>query len=108
MTLCSGNAIMKEQCENHNKCMKMIQAVLDGSATPEELEHFKDNIEVCKPCIEGYELEKSIKVSLQTKVEKKCCPQQTLDIIKLKIGIATILLLGLLIIIKVIKDLFFC
>ncbi|MCA0365195.1 MAG: hypothetical protein LCH67_14220 [Bacteroidetes bacterium] len=108
MALCSGNVSMKEECENHNKCMKMIQAVLDGSATPEELEHFKDNIEVCKPCIEGYELEKSIKESLQTKVEKKCCPKQTFEAIKLKIGIASLLVLGLLIKIKVIKDLFFC
>lgn len=91
MALCSDNVSMKEECENHNKCMKMIQAVLDGSATPEELEHFKDNIEVCKPCIEGYELEKSIKESLQTKVEKKCCPSNTLNQLKMKIGLGIIL-----------------
>ena len=58
MAQCSGNVQMKEQCENHEKCMKMIQAVLDGSATEDEVDHFKSNMESCLPCIEGYELEK--------------------------------------------------
>jgi hypothetical protein len=106
MALCTGNAKMKEQCENHEKCMKMIQAVLDGSASTEEMEHFKSNIEVCLPCIEGYELEKSIKSTLQLKVEKKCCPEKTLEIIKLKIGIATILVLGIILKVKFIKEIF--
>jgi hypothetical protein len=106
MGLCTDNVTKKEHCENHQKCMKMIQAVIDGSASEEEMKHFKENIEVCLPCIEGYELEKSIKSSLQTKVEKKCCPQSTLDFIKLKVGIATVLLLGLIIKIKFLKEIF--
>ncbi|MCU0325696.1 MAG: hypothetical protein MUF45_10650 [Spirosomaceae bacterium] len=69
---------MKHQCENHAKCMQMIQAVLDGSATPEEVEHFKTHMHDCMPCIDGYQLEKSIKEAMQAKVEKKCCPQATL------------------------------
>lgn len=106
MAECSGNVLMKEECENHEKCMKMIQAVLDGSATPEEIEHFKSNVDVCKPCIDGYELEKSIKNSLQTKVEKKCCPQNTIEQLKAKIGIGLLLLTGFLLKIKVIQDIF--
>jgi hypothetical protein len=91
MAECSGNEKMKKNCENHEKCMEMIQAVLDGSASPDEILHFKSNIEVCMPCIEGYELQKSIKQSLATKVEKKCCPQATIDKLKTKIGIALLL-----------------
>ena len=106
MAQCSGNALMKEECENHEKCMKMIQAVLDGSASQEEIEHFKNNIEICKPCVDGYELEKSIKGSLKTKVEKVCCPQRTLEQLKVKIGIGLLLIAGLILKIKVIQELF--
>jgi hypothetical protein len=106
MAECSSNVLMKEECENREKCMKMIQAVLDGSASQEEIEHFKSNIDVCKPCFDGYQLEKSIKVCLQTKVEKKCCPQNTLDQLKAKIGIGLLLVAGFLLKIKVLQEIF--
>jgi hypothetical protein len=95
---------MKEKCDNHEQCMRLIQAVLDGSATEAEMAHFKSNMDECKPCIEGYELEKSIKNSLQNKVEKKCCPSSTIDQLKLKLGITAILLIGIFLSI----DTFFC
>jgi hypothetical protein len=85
---------MKEKCDNHEQCMKLIQAVLDGSATEAEMNHFKNNMDECKPCIEGYELEKSIKASLQDKVEKKCCPSSTIDQLKLKLGITALFFIG--------------
>jgi hypothetical protein len=83
---------LKRHCENHEKCMQMIQAVLDGSATEEEVNDFKANINDCMPCIEGYELQKSIKEALQQKIEKKCCPENTLSKIREKLGIASVLL----------------
>lgn len=103
MAECSDKIGMKEQCENHAKCMEMIQAVLDGSATSEEIEHFKSNLEVCKPCIEGYELEKTIKESLKTKIEKICCPQATINMLKLKVGIALLILVSTILEIKIIQ-----
>jgi anti-sigma factor (TIGR02949 family) len=84
---------MKHQRENHEKCMQMIQAVLDGSASKEEVEHFKTHMNDCLPCIEGYHLEKSIKDAMQVKVEKKCCPQTTVMDIRAKLGIAVSLVL---------------
>lgn len=83
---------LKRHCENHEKCMQMIQAVLDGSATDEEMKAFKANMNECLPCIEGYDLQKSIKEALQQKLEKKCCPESTLSKIREKIGIASALL----------------
>lgn len=83
---------MKEKCENHQKCMEMIQAVLDGSASEEEIKHLKDNFDSCKPCFDGYHLEKSIKEAISGKVEKKCCPQATIVDIRAKIGLAIIAL----------------
>lgn len=88
--------VMKHNCENHERCMEMIQAVIDGSATPEELEHFKKNKEVCQPCIDHYDLESSIKDALHSKLERKCCPESTVAKIKSSLGIATLLLATLL------------
>lgn len=84
---------LKRHCENHEKCMQMIQAVLDGSATEEEMNNFKANMNDCMPCIEGFELQKSIKDALQQKIEKKCCPESTLYKIREKLGIASIVLI---------------
>lgn len=97
MADCSDKVDKKQLCENHEKCIQMIQAVLDGSATDEEMEHFRVNMDECIPCIEGYNLEKSIKETLKNKVEKKCCPQSTLDLLKSRIGIASLIALSLFI-----------
>ncbi len=97
---------MKHKCENHQKCMEMIQAVLDGSASKEEVEHFKQNMDECMPCIETYRLEKSVKEAMVAKVEKKCCPQSIIVDIRAKIGIAFLLLCFLIIEVKLYHSLF--
>jgi hypothetical protein len=85
--------LQKQHCENHEKCMEMIQAVLDGSATEDEMKAFKANMSECLPCIEGHDLQKSIKEALQQKLEKKCCPESTVNKIREKLGIASVLLI---------------
>ncbi len=77
---------MKQNCEHHADCMKIIQAILDDEATDAEKDHFRDNMDKCIPCIESYRLEKCIKDSLQFKVEKKPCPQNILNTILSKIN----------------------
>ena len=78
--------IMKQNCEHHADCMKIIQAILDDEATDAEKDHFRDNMDKCIPCIEAYRLEKCIKDSLSLKVVKKPCPQSILDTIITKIN----------------------
>lgn len=78
---------MKHECENHVECMKMIQAILDGEATDEEKEHFRQNMDKCIPCINTYHLEKCIKDSLQNKVERRPCPGNLVAAIKAKINL---------------------
>lgn len=85
---------LKATCENHDACMKMVQLILDGEATPEQVAHFKaHNLKDCMPCIESYKLGQQIRASLQNNVEKKSCPQMLSDKIKLKIGIFTSILI---------------
>lgn len=91
------NGALKHHCENHERCMEMIQALLDGSATPEEMDHIKSEMDMCLPCIEGYEEYKNLKGMLQGKVEKKKCPQQTISSIKATVGMGLLLLAGLVI-----------
>ncbi|WP_379848337.1 zf-HC2 domain-containing protein [Larkinella bovis] len=76
----------KESCEHQAKCLKRIQAILDGGATDEEKEYFKQHIEICQPCIDMYNLEKCIKEALQGKVEKKCCPDKIAAAIQAEIN----------------------
>jgi hypothetical protein len=86
----------------------MIQAVLDGSASAEEVEHFKQNMDECMPCIETYRLEKSVKEAMVAKVEKKCCPQSIIVDIRAKIGMAFLLISFLFIEIHLYHLLFTC
>ena len=78
---------VKTSCENHEKCMRMIQAILDGEATEEEKEHFRDNMDVCMPCINEYHLVKCIKESLCNRLERKTCPDSLVNTIKLKLDL---------------------
>jgi hypothetical protein len=97
---------LKHHCENHEKCMEMIQAVLDGSASEEDVMHFKSNMDACMPCIENHSLEKSIKEALQEKIEKKCCPEATISSIKASLGFASIVLVFAIVEIKLIQLIF--
>lgn len=63
----------------------MIQLILDGEATEQQLARLKANLESCKPCIEMYHLEKEVKELLTKRMEKKCCPDQLVATIKSKI-----------------------
>jgi hypothetical protein len=77
---------MKDHCEHQADCLKKIQAILDGGATEEEMEHFRRNIDVCQPCIKMHNLEKCIKEALQGKIEKKCCPDKVAAAIRSQIA----------------------
>jgi mycothiol system anti-sigma-R factor len=63
----------------------MIQLILDGEATDQQLARLKVNLESCQPCIEMYHLEKEVKELLTKRMEKRCCPEQLVATIKSKI-----------------------
>lgn len=77
--------VMKEHCDHQADCLKMIQLILDGEATEQQLARLKINLETCRPCIEMYHLEKEVKELLTKRMEKKCCPDQLVATIKSKI-----------------------
>lgn len=93
------------QADEHDKCVeKMVQSVLDGSRTIEEL---KARLEASDELPETTdELEKIIRDCLKNKVERKCCPEKIVNEVRLKIGIGVLVLLGLTINVKVIQEVF--
>lgn len=72
-------------CSENSECMKLLQLMLDGEASEEEAKIFNDHIEKCMPCYEYYNLEKTIKEIIQTKIERKAVPGDLVDSIKSKI-----------------------
>ncbi len=76
---------MKEHCDHRTDCLKMIQLIVDGEATEQQLDKLRANLESCKPCIEMYHLEKEVKELLAKRIEKRCCPEQLVATIKSKI-----------------------
>ena len=76
---------MKEHCGHRADCLKMIQLILDGEATEQQLARVKANLESCKPCIEMYHLEQEVKELLTKRIEKRCCPEQLVATIKSRI-----------------------
>ncbi len=76
----------KTSCEHQADCMKMVQLIVDGQASDEQINAFKLNMDKCLPCEKGYELEKCIKETMQLRLEKKCIPSNLIDCIKQKIS----------------------
>lgn len=50
-------------------CMEMLQVILDGEATDQQKQYFKEHMDICLPCFKGYELDMAIKQL----VKSKCC-----------------------------------
>lgn len=50
-------------------CMEMLQMILDGEASAEQQNYFKQHMDHCMPCFKSYEVDMAIKEMLQ----RKCC-----------------------------------
>ncbi len=76
----------QKDCKNRSECLRALQLILDGEATPEQLQYFNNHIDKCLPCIENYNLEVTIRQILCDKIEKKPVPTDLVNEIKLKIN----------------------
>ncbi len=76
----------KEKCLHQEDCMKLVQKIVDGQATNQEIEDFKINMKSCMPCEKAFALETCLKETMQLRLEKKCVPISLLDCIKQKVA----------------------
>ncbi len=76
----------KEKCDHQIDCMKLVQKIVDGQATDQEITQFRNNYDTCSPCEKAFALETCLKEAIQLKIDKKCVPSSILECIKQKIG----------------------
>jgi mycothiol system anti-sigma-R factor len=67
-------------------CMEMLQAILDGEATVEQKEYFKQHMDHCMPCYKEYNVDMAIKELLKAKCCGGNCPEGLADQIRSKIN----------------------
>ncbi len=67
------------------RCSELMQLMTDGQASAAEEKEFNKHIYDCLPCYETYQLDKSIKEMLRTKLEKKQVPDDLIESIRKKI-----------------------
>jgi len=63
-------------------CMEMLQAILDGEASPELHTQFHEHMDGCMPCYKKYNLEMTIKELLRKKCSGNGAPPELIDRIK--------------------------
>ena len=66
-------------------CMEMLQLVVDGQATHEQVAYWKTHLGMCEPCYEKYKVDNAVKEM----VKSECCcskiPQEVIDELSNKI-----------------------
>ncbi len=66
-------------------CMEMLQLVLDGQATDEQVAYWKTHLGLCQPCYEKYQVDQAIKEAIKSEC---CCskiPQEVIEQLKARI-----------------------
>lgn len=76
---------MMSGCPEEQKCLHILEVILDDESTPEEEKKYFDHIDKCWGCFQNYNLEKAIRELIKTKLEKKRVPENLLQQIKLEI-----------------------
>ena len=67
-------------------CMEMLQLILDGEATAEQKDYFKQHMDHCMPCYKEYNVDMAIKELLKANCCGGNCPEGLADQIKSKIN----------------------
>ena len=75
-----------KQCPERDKCLDILNMVLDGEANEEQKEYLNSHIDACLPCLNDYNLEKTIKDLLQSKCSKVDVPNGLAEAIKSKLS----------------------
>ena len=66
-------------------CMEMLQIVIDGQATEEQVKYWKEHMGICQPCYDKYQVDSAV----IEKVKTECCcskiPQDVIEQLSSKI-----------------------
>jgi anti-sigma factor (TIGR02949 family) len=67
------------------ECLESLQLLVDGETTKEQEDYFKRHLNECLPCYDFYNLEKSVKEVLKSKIEKRPVPASLAENIRTKL-----------------------
>lgn len=71
---------------NSCNCMDMMQLVLDGEASPEQIDFFRNHVQQCTTCANNY----SVDATIQHLVKSTCCggqpPQELIEKIRAQLN----------------------
>ena len=76
----------KGECPEQQKCVEMLNLLLDGEASSSQKDYINEHIKNCIPCNEDYEMEKAIRTLLQQKCNNMKAPKDLVDLIRHKIN----------------------
>lgn len=80
-----GNAPDGAKCKDTQKCLDMLQLVVDNEADPKKAAKILKQIEGCQMCTDCYEQNSCLKEALSNKIERKEVPKDLIDCIKAKL-----------------------
>ncbi len=60
-------------------CMEMLQLVIDGQATDDQVHYWKAHLGMCQPCYEKYNVDSTIKEMVKSEC---CCSKIPQDVIE--------------------------
>jgi anti-sigma factor (TIGR02949 family) len=74
-----------EDCREFERCLEILHLILDNEASKAEEDYLNSHIEGCMTCFEQYEVEKQIRILLQTRLDQKQVPDDLASIIRSKV-----------------------
>jgi len=72
-------------CADHDKCINIINLIIDGEANEDEEAFFYSHIEDCLHCSQYYKLEQSIREAIKKKLKIKEAPEDLIQEVRQKV-----------------------
>ena len=73
-------------CATEQKCLEVLEVILDDESTPEEEREYFEHIQKCWTCYKNYNLETAIRELIRTKIERKQVPADLAEKIRNEIS----------------------
>ena len=64
------------RCNDYEKCLKILNLMLDNEATEDQEAFFHAHIENCMVCFAHYNMEKQLRQLIKTKVAQQTIPKE--------------------------------
>lgn len=72
-------------CPDHEKCINVINLIIDGEANAEEEAFFYSHVRDCLHCAQFYKLEQSIREAIRKRLEIKEAPEELIRLVREKV-----------------------